>query len=167
MKSMVQIWLNKIPILCEAAKRHPDDLTLILDAAAPTRLPTRMVNLTLNQILLEILDTIQTANFSGLPLPVYPSWFPRRTVFGKPECNRSYMSKFAMGNFMAIQGRDCPKMTRLVAWGLDDFLKGSCNCYDERDDHIIHVCHDQATEYVRNSKYSITLIEACRNWPAV
>jgi hypothetical protein len=122
---MLKIWLNKIHILCTAASKHPDDLTFILDAAAPVRI----LDANLNQALPEILDRMH--NFSGLSIPVYPSWLPRRTVFGRPECNRSYMPKFAMGNFMAIRGRDCPTVESVFSWGLQDFLKGPCNCFDE------------------------------------
>lgn len=124
-KTMLKIWLNKINILCIAASKHPDDLTMILDAAPPPHI----LNASLNQALPEIYKRLN--NFHGLSIPEYPSWIPRRTVFGRPECNRAYMPKFVKAHFMAIRGRDCPAVESMFSWGLQDFLKGKCNCYDE------------------------------------
>lgn len=119
-QEMARVWLNKVPLLCEKAAHHPDEVTIMLDAGLKSKN---------GSVWYSALHASRDLAPGRIGLPRYLQAFANRSWFGHDGC---VTAPVANAMFLAVRGRDCPGVMRGFELAVQRQLEDSrCPCYDE------------------------------------
>lgn len=121
---LVRIWLNKLPLLCQAADEHPDALTMLIDANLFVNKPHIWAEA------LRIVEDPKSVQVGRMGMPHYhPPQLLHKTWFGQESC---MTPPYLRAKYLAVRGRDCPRLMKEYASALDEVTSSkTCGCFDE------------------------------------
>lgn len=119
-RDMARVWLNKVPLLCAKAERHPDEVTVMLDAGLKSKN---------GSVWYSALGASRDLAPGRLGMPRYTQEFGNRSWFGQDGC---VTAPVANAMFLAVRGRDCPNIMQGYELAMKQQIEETrCPCFDE------------------------------------
>ncbi len=120
LRKLARIWLSKVRVLCDSAKRSPNVLTIMMDAGITSHDKGKLWR--------NMLNARWKHRDGSIGLQSYHPHKTDKKWFGRDKCT----APIAHAGFLAIKGKDCPNILRAFDEALSiESGKSRCGCYDE------------------------------------